>query len=177
MICPPEGIGTPRNEARAPADLFHTELCAVALHILVDEQRLTAANNLRRKPGTEGSRWSILAEGVGKLQHHRRAVQQRDVGDRRTEEVAHLIADKADEAVLVQLGGQRLAYAVDGHQLGGALADLVFALIDDEIGVGIIESDGGIGSKIFKQAQVLLGIGILLEALHTSVRRARVPVR
>lgn len=115
----------------APAHLFHAEPGAVDFHVFIDEQRLTAADNLRREPSAEGPRRSILTEGVRKLQHHRRAVQQRDVGDRRSEEVAYLIADKLDKVVLVELRGERLANAVDGHQLGGALADLMLALIDD----------------------------------------------
>ena len=90
----------------APADLFHAEPGAVACHVLIDEQRLTAANDLRRKPRAEGARRSILTEGVGKLKHHRRAVQQRDVGDWRSEEIAYLIADKLDEMVLVELRGE-----------------------------------------------------------------------
>jgi hypothetical protein len=78
-----------------------------------------------------------------------------------------------NEAVLVELDGERLADAVDGHQLGGAIADLVIALIDDEIGVGVIERDGGIGSKIFEQAQVLLGIGIFLKLCTLSTPSTR----
>ncbi len=49
-------------------------------------------------------------------------------------------------------------------------------MIDQQIGVGIVERNGGVGRKVFKQAQMLLGIGILFEALdaehteHTLLR-------
>ncbi len=102
------------------------------------------------------------------MEHHRGAVEQRDIGDRRVEEVAHLVADKLDEAVLVELRGERLGDAVDGDQFGGALADLVLALVDDQVGVGVVERDGGVGGEVFEQAEVLLGVGVLLEALNAE---------
>ena len=47
------------------------------------------------------------------------------------------------------------------------------------VGVGVVERDGGVGGEIFEQAEVLLGIGVLLEALnaehaeHTILRDER----
>ena len=44
----------------------------------------------------------------------RGAIQQRDVRDRRMEEIAHLITNQLDQLVLIELRGERLADAVDG---------------------------------------------------------------
>ena len=41
-------------------------------------------------------------------------------------------------------------------------------LVDDLVGVGIVERDRGVGRKVFEQAQMLLGIGVLLEALNAK---------
>jgi hypothetical protein len=82
------------------------------------------------------------------------------------EHVTHLVADELNETALVELCGQRLADAIDGDQFGGALAHLKLALIDHQVGVGIVERDRGVGREILKQAQVALGVSILFEALH-----------
>ena len=37
-----------------------------------------------------------------------------------------------------------------------------------QIGVGVVERDGGVGGEVFEQAEVLLGVGILLEALNAE---------
>ena len=60
------------------------------------------------------------------------------------EQIAHLVADELNEAVLIELGGKRLGDAIDGHELRCAFADLVLALVDRLICAGIIECDGGI---------------------------------
>ena len=36
------------------------------------------------------------------------------------------------------------------------------------VGAGVVERDGGIGGKVFEQVEVLLGVGILLEALNAE---------
>ena len=58
--------------------------------------------------------------------------------------------------------------AIDGDQFRRALADFVLALIDHLVSVGVVESDGGVGGQVFKQAEVLLGVGVLLEALNAE---------
>ena len=82
--------------------------------------------------------------------------------------VPHLIADELDQAILVELRGERLRDAIDGGQLGGAFPDFVLALIDEMIGAGVVERDGGVGGEVFEQAEVLLGVGVFLEALHAE---------
>ena len=46
------------------------------------------------------------------------------------EQVADLLADELDQAVLIQLGGERLRDAVDGGEFGSALADFVLPFVD-----------------------------------------------
>ena len=83
-------------------------------------------------------------------------------------QVAHLVSDELDQTVLIELRGERLGDAIDGDQLRGTLADFVLALIDDQVGVRIVESDGGIRGEILEQADVLFRIGVLLEALNAE---------
>ncbi len=44
------------------------------------------------------------------------------------EQVTHLIADELNQAVFIELRGQRLGDAVDGNQLCRTLADFALAL-------------------------------------------------
>ena len=83
-------------------------------------------------------------------------------------QVAHLIADKLNQAVLIELRGECLGDAIDGDQFRGTFADFVLALVDDQVCVRIVERDGGVGGEVFKQAKMLLGVGILFEALNAE---------
>ena len=60
------------------------------------------------------------------MQHHGGAIEQRNIGNRRVEQIAHLVSDQLDQPILIELCGQRLGDAVDGDQLRSAFADLVF---------------------------------------------------
>jgi len=73
-----------------------------------------------------------------------------------------------DETILVELRGEGLGDAVDRDEFGGAFADFVLLLVDDEVGVGVIERNGGVGSEVLEQTEVLLGVGVLLEALNAE---------
>ena len=75
-----------------------------AIHVLVDEQGLAGADDLRSEAGAEGARLRLLAEGVGEVEHHGGAIEQRDVGDGRVEEIADLVADELDQRLLDQVG-------------------------------------------------------------------------
>ena len=67
----------------------------------------------------------IFAKGVREVQHHGGAIEQRNVGDGCAEQIAYLVADQLDQAILIELCGQRLGDAVDGDQLSRALANRV----------------------------------------------------
>ena len=111
------------------AHLLDAQLGAVAVHILVDEQRLAGADDLRSEPDAEGPRLGVFAvacTGTASIMVARSSSD--DVGDRRVEQVAHLVANKLDEAIFVELRRKRLGDAVDGDEFGGALADFVLLL-------------------------------------------------
>ena len=91
------------------AHLFNAQPGAVTVHVFIDEQRLAGADDLRSEPGAERARPGFLAEGVRKLKHHGGAIEQRNVGNGRVKQVADLIANKLDQAVAIELRGQRLA--------------------------------------------------------------------
>ena len=113
------------------------------------------------------------------MKHHGRAIEQGNIGDGRTEEIAYLVPDQLNQAILVELCGQRLGDAIDGAQLSSAFTNRVLLFIDDLVGIGIVERDGRVGCKVFEQADILLGIGVLLETLdgddteHTLLRDER----
>ena len=78
-------------------------------------------------PVPKGRGCGFFAKGIREVEHHRRPIEQRHVGNRRVEEIAHLIADKLDQTVLIKLSGERLRDAVDGAQFGGTFADFMLA--------------------------------------------------
>ena len=151
----------------AAADLFDAHRGALAINVLVDEERLAGANDLRCEPDAVGAGLRALAMGVGKFKHHGGAIEEADIGDGRVEELANFFADELDEAIFVELRDKGLRDAIDGDEPGCALADFVLLLIDLEIGVGIVQRDGGVGGEIFEQGEMLLCVCIFLEALNT----------
>ncbi len=110
----------------------------------VDQQRLAGANDLRSESGAKGPRLRVFAIGVREVQHHGRAVEQRDVSDRRVEQVANLLADELDQRFLIKLRGERLRNVVDGDQFRRALADFLLPLVDQQVGIRVVERDGGV---------------------------------
>ena len=123
-----------------PSHRLDADLGAVAFHIFVDQQWLAGADDLRGQAPTEGSRFGLFAVGIGELEHHPVAIQRRDVGNRRMEQVAHLVTYKLDKAIHIKLAGEGLRDAVDGPQFGRTFADLGLALVDHPVGTSVIRS-------------------------------------
>jgi hypothetical protein len=151
-----------RGAAR-PLDL---ELLAPPPDVLVDQERLAGLDDARGHPGPERDGLEGVAVAVLEVNRLRRLVEQRDVGHLRVEHLAHLVAHERDERVEADLGHQRLADAVDRGQLRGSLPDLVLLLVELPVRVGVVERDAGVGREVLQQVQVVLGVGVLLEALH-----------
>ena len=120
------------------------------------------------RPPPKGRAGASSPKRVREEQRHRRAIEKRHVRDGGVEYVAHLIADKLDEPIPVQLAGKGLGDAVDGDQFRGTFTDLALPLIDDLVGVRIVEGDGGVGGQVLEQAQMLFGVGVFLETLQAQ---------
>ena len=108
--------------------MWRAELRHLAGHVFLDQQRLTAAQDLS---GHAADRYRFHRDAfavvvdVWKLDHAGERVDDADVEIRLVEDLADLVADGVVDALHVHLGRKCLLDAVDHRQLGGALFGLV----------------------------------------------------
>ena len=98
----------------------------------------------------EDAVFEALLDDLGEAEHR---------GERR----AQLVADRREERALGGVG-----FFGDGARLLRLLeqpADLDLVLVQLPVRVGVVERDGGVGRQALQHVQVMLGVGVLLEAL------------
>ena len=93
------------------------QLDRAARHILVDQQRLPHAEDVRREPSPKRDGRHFFTECVGEADEVRLRVVQRHINDVRRESLAYLFPHQVDQGIRLQLGGECLADAVDRCQL------------------------------------------------------------
>ena len=148
------------------------------LHVLVDDEGFSSAQDVRRK-STIAQRAGVDLEpfaffvSVWVMHHLRFRVVDADAYVCLVEDLADLVADRVVDALDVELGGERLLHAVDDRELGGALLGLLEQALRLVEQPRVFQRDAHAVGQRLQQPHVGVAEGVL--ALH--VRAALIDAR